>query len=51
MLALILAFSPGEKKSPWHVLDFSDGGPANPVARIFKQLANDFSFSLMRRPG
>jgi hypothetical protein len=38
-LALILAFSPGEKETPWRVFDFSVDGPANPVARIFKKLA------------
>jgi hypothetical protein len=35
-LALILAFSPWEKESPWHVFDFSDNCPANPVASFSK---------------
>ena len=36
-LALILAFSPGEKEPPWRIFDFSDDGPANPVAGFSKR--------------
>jgi hypothetical protein len=36
-LALILAFSPGEKEPPWHVFDFSVDPPANPVAGFSKR--------------
>ena len=38
-LALILAFSPGEKEPPAHVSLFSDDRPANPAAGFVKDAA------------
>ena len=49
-LALILAFSPGEKESPWRVLIFRM--IVRPIqSRIFQKAGARLSFSLGRRPG
>jgi len=49
-LALILAFSPGEKESPWRVL--ISWMTVRPIqSRVFQKAGARFSFSLGRRPG